>query len=246
MEKICFIYKIFCLDGDIGDVYIGSTSNQRISDRFSGHKTHYKNWKEGIKTHMTSFILFDKYGPENCVIEVLEQFAYDKNKIKERERYHIDINLCINIQLPGRSRKQYAIDNKEHLKLKALEYKKNNLIEINAKKKAYRDSHKEEYKAYCVANAEKFKKPIECECGSVVVTRNYCLHIKTQLHLDYLKTGVKKPETIPLNQVINCGCGKKYTYSNRLRHLKTKKHTDYLATINNIDIIQNDTENSKV
>jgi hypothetical protein len=188
MEKICFIYKIFCPNGDIGDVYIGSTTNQRINDRFTGHKVHYRNWKEGKKTHMTSFILFEKYGVENCVIEVLEQFAYDKDKIKERERYHIDINLCINIQMPGRSKKQYTIDNKEHLKIKALENKIKNWDAIKARKKIYQETHKEQYKTYCIANAEKFKKPIECECGSVVVTRNYCTHIKTKKHQNYLAT----------------------------------------------------------
>lgn len=196
MEKICFIYKIFCPDGDIGDVYIGSSTNKRANDRFCNHKVHYRNWKKGKKTHMTSFILFDKYGPENCVIEILEQFAYDKHKIKERERYHIDVNLCINIQLPGRSKKQYALDNKEHLKIKALENKIKNWDTIQAKKKEYNDSHKEEYKAYCVANKEKFQKPINCECGSVVGTRNYCSHLKTKIHQNYLATIINNIDNI--------------------------------------------------
>ena len=188
MEKICFIYKIFCPDGDIGDIYIGSTTNQRINDRFSGHKVHYKNWKEGKKTHMTSFILFEKYGVDNCVIEVLEQFTYDKNKIKERERYYIDINLCINIQMPGRSKKQYAIDNKEHLKIKAQENRIKNSVAIKARKKIYQETHKEQYKAYILANEEKFKKKHTCNCGSIYTIRNLSTHCKTQKHQNYLAT----------------------------------------------------------
>lgn len=177
MEKICFIYKIFCPDGDIGDVYIGSTTNQRINDRFTGHKVHYRNWKEGKKTHMTSFILFDKYGSENCVIEVLEQFFYNKDKIKERERYHIDINLCINIQLPGRSKKQYAIDNKEHLKIKAKELFEKNREQNLLKKKEYREKNKErDYESFV------------CSCGGKYTRQGISRHLKTKIHQNYLAT----------------------------------------------------------
>ena len=175
MEKICFIYKIFCPDGDIGDVYIGSTTNQRINDRFTGHKVHYRNWKQCKKTHMTSFILFEKYGIDNCVIEVLEQFTYDKNKIKERERYHIDINLCINIQMPGRSKKQYAIDNKEHLKIKAKELFEKNREQNLLKKKEYREKNK-----------ERDYEPFVCSCGGKYTRQGISRHLKTLKHTDYL------------------------------------------------------------
>ena len=62
------------------------------------------------------------------------------------------------------------------------------LDDIKEKKKAYRNSHKEEYKAYCIKNAEKFKTPINCQCGSVVTKRNYCTHIKTLKHIEYINS----------------------------------------------------------
>lgn len=237
METHAFIYKIFCPDGDEGDVYYGSSTNKRVNDRFVGHKVHFRNWKEGKKTHMTSFNLFEKYGVNNCVIEKVEDVVYtDKSTLVERERFYIDNNKCINIQLPGRTRKQYAEDNKEHRKIKANENKIKNWDIIQPKKKAYRDSHKEEYREYCLKNKEKFQTPVHCECGSICTSRNYSTHIKTQLHLDFIKTGIQKPETIPLNEVINCECGKQYTHSNRIRHKKSQKHLAYLKTLENIPL----------
>ena len=43
-----------------------------------------------------------------------------------------------------------------------------------------------------------------------------------------------------INKHNNCECGGNYLYRNFARHLKSQKHKNYLATINNIDIIQND------
>ncbi len=119
-NKKAFIYEIYSTDGDIGDVYIGSTTSP-IKQRLCGHKVHYRNWKQGIKTHMASFVLFEKYGLDNCFIRVLAEIPYNKIKLQELERHYIDYTLCINIQLPGRTKKQYAIDKKEHLKNKAKE-----------------------------------------------------------------------------------------------------------------------------
>ena len=187
METHAFIYKLFCPEGDEGDVYYGSSTNKRVNDRFIGHKVHFRNWKEGKKTHMTSFNLFEKYGVDNCVIEKVEDVIYtNKSTLVERERFYIDNNKCINIQLPGRTKKQYADDNREHLKIKKIEYNIKNKDVLQVKKKAYRDSHKEEYRAYCLKNKEKFQTPVHCDCGSISSLRNYSSHIKTKMHLDYL------------------------------------------------------------
>jgi len=195
METRAFIYKLFCPNGDEGDVYYGSSTNKRVNDRFIGHKCHFRNWKEGKKTHMTSFNLFEKYGVDNCVIEKVEDVVYiNKSTLVERERFYIDNNKCINIQLPGRTRKQYADENKEQLKIKKKEYRITNKEILQSKKKAYNDSHKEEYREYCLKNKEKFQTPVHCECGSICFSRRYSTHIKTKKHLAYLKS----IENIPL------------------------------------------------
>ena len=111
MTQTGFIYKLYCPTVENSDAYYGSSTNKRSNDRFIGHKVHYRNWKDGIKTHLTSFNLFDKYGVNNCALEVMENINFnDITELRERERYYIDNNPCINIQKPNRSKKQYADD----------------------------------------------------------------------------------------------------------------------------------------
>ena len=61
------IYKIepIC-DHDDGDVYIGSTTKQYLSQRMDTHRTGYKSWRIGKHGKTSSYILFEKYGIENC------------------------------------------------------------------------------------------------------------------------------------------------------------------------------------
>jgi hypothetical protein len=68
------IYKIEALNGEEGDVYIGSTCKQYLSQRMDKHRTSFKLWKEGKVNNVTSYNLFDKYGVENCNIILLETF----------------------------------------------------------------------------------------------------------------------------------------------------------------------------
>jgi hypothetical protein len=51
------------------EYYIGSTS-EPLSKRFNRHKNRFKN----EKCAETSKILFEKYGPETCYIELLEDY----------------------------------------------------------------------------------------------------------------------------------------------------------------------------
>ena len=53
------IYKIEPLEGEEGDVYIGSTTKQYLSQRMVEHRDSYKRWKSGAKIGKTSsYILF--------------------------------------------------------------------------------------------------------------------------------------------------------------------------------------------
>ena len=65
----CKIYKIEAIDAveSDGDIYIGSTTKQYLSQRMDCHRRDYVQWrKENSKvSRMTSFDIFDKYCKEN-------------------------------------------------------------------------------------------------------------------------------------------------------------------------------------
>jgi hypothetical protein len=149
------IYKI--TDIAYTKMYIGSTC-QPLSKRLSKHKNDYKVWKDGKKGKVTSFDLFDEFGIENCKIELIENFACNcKDELQKKEGEHIKNNDCVNKLIPGRTQKEFYIDNKD----KILEYKKKYYIDNKDNRKDYIEANKEKIKEskkeYREANKEKIK-----------------------------------------------------------------------------------------
>jgi hypothetical protein len=90
------IYKIEPRNGEEGDVYIGSTCDE-LSNRMKNHKSHYKSWKKGKSSKITSYELFDKYDVDNCVIVLIELFpCILKHELLTREAYYINFFKCVN------------------------------------------------------------------------------------------------------------------------------------------------------
>ena len=85
------IYKIY---SDLGDkIYIGCTTKQYLSQRMARHKYDYAYFKKCRKDNfafVTSYLLFDEYGPDNCKIELLEAFPCNSiDEIRKREAHYI-------------------------------------------------------------------------------------------------------------------------------------------------------------
>ena len=92
--KKSYIYKI--VDKGYNECYYGSTIT-RLSQRLSGHKSLYNKYKDGKAQFLTSFILFDKYGIDNCKIELVENYSCNsKTELNRREGYWIENNNCVN------------------------------------------------------------------------------------------------------------------------------------------------------
>ncbi|MDR3551446.1 MAG: hypothetical protein P4L31_08625 [Candidatus Babeliales bacterium] len=65
------IYKIIGLDPN-EKCYVGSTTKQYLSQRYTKHTGGYKRWKLGMKENkVSSFELFDLFGVDNCKIVLL-------------------------------------------------------------------------------------------------------------------------------------------------------------------------------
>ena len=128
------IYRIYSDKGDLQ--YYGSTT-QSLKQRFSEHKSRYTNAILKNKAQWTckSREIFSTYGIDNCCIELLEECMPEISK--ERERYYIENNNCVNKKIPGRviNIKEYHEEHKEHIleiKKKWYENKKESNIEYFA------------------------------------------------------------------------------------------------------------------
>ena len=112
-----------------------------------------------IKTYVTSYIVFEKYGVENCVINLLESVnANTSDELKAREAYYIKSLKCVNKIIPLRKPKEYRIDNQEVIQEKQKIYRKNNKDAILEKSKIYYENNKEHVKEYKKEYTKKIKK----------------------------------------------------------------------------------------
>ena len=147
-------------DHSEGDVYIGSTTKEYLSQRMTAHRSDYMRFKNGTRKHkLMSFDLFDKYGIENCDIILIESVeANSKDELVSREAHYIRTLKCVNRYIPLRTDKEYYQDNKD-------------------KKKEYRDN-----------NRENRKIKFTCECGSTLRKCDKASHFKTWKHQFYLVT----------------------------------------------------------
>tara|TARA_R110000796_G_C14491556_1_gene427817 strand:+ start:88 stop:519 length:432 start_codon:yes stop_codon:yes gene_type:complete len=113
------IYRI--VDNTNGNIYIGKTE-LTLTERLSKHKYDYKIGKNC----------------SSCII--LKNGDYDIELIEEtddesRERYHILNTDCVNVTIPGRTRKEYYEDNIEETKKYKKVWYKNNYDKVKEYKK---------------------------------------------------------------------------------------------------------------
>ncbi len=162
------IYKIVC--NITGKVYIGSTTRKYLSERLAHHRQDYELYKKGINGYITSFQVLEN---NDYHIILLENFPCDnKNERNARERHYIETIECVNKQLPGRTKKEYASANKE----KTDEYQKE-YREIN------KESIKSYRKAYYEINKEKVLAKAKCSICQIMVNK-LPRHLKTKKHID--------------------------------------------------------------
>ena len=196
MSKIGYIYKIFCkTDDDL--VYYGSTTQKRVCNRISGHNRSYKSWKLGKSSFVTSFSVIDTGDWDYMTVEKV--MHDDLFELRNRERYWIENNKCVNKNIPNTTPEERCKKYREENKEKIAEYKKDyyeeNKEKIAEYKKEYRDQNKakfaEKNKDYYEENKEKIaeykKKKATCECGCIVRRDGLGEHKKTKKHLDNIK-----------------------------------------------------------
>ena len=135
------IYKI--VDIGYNKCYIGSTTEE-LSMRMARHRAHFKLFlRDGKRSHVRSYDLFNEYGVENCKIELIEYYKCDTlQELRRKEGEHIKNTECVNKQVAGRTQKEYREDNKDRVQTNAKTRWKNieeNKDKIIAQKSEYRE-----------------------------------------------------------------------------------------------------------
>jgi hypothetical protein len=161
------IYKIEAINGDKEDIYVGSTTKAYLCQRMAGHKYLYKKWKLKETHKFTCFDIFDKYGVDNCTITLLETVnSNSKDELLAREAYYVRTLECVNRLIPGRTKKEYAVENREI---------------TNERNKKYYEKNKE-------ALLTKYNSKYTCECGSNICFGDKARHNKSKKHIEYLNS----------------------------------------------------------
>ena len=149
--------KIYIItDNGYTEKYIGSTT-QELSSRMAQHRAHYRRWKDGVSGSVSIFELFEKYGVENCKIQLLEEYPCEnKNQMMRREGYHILNEICVNKIVAGQTYKEYYEANKEQIQEYKKKYYEN---EENKKHKKEKDKqHYEENKENITQKVKEYRE----------------------------------------------------------------------------------------
>ena len=166
--------------------YIGSTC-QPLYKRLCQHRMNYKMFLAGKYHSVTSFniLQFDDH-----YIELLEEYVCEnKEQLTKKEgeliREHKD--SCVNRYIPGRTDKEWRLDNIEKLQIQKKQYNDDN----KDKMKQYYLHNKEDIKIKNKNNYEKNKNLLQqqrsvtylCECGIQIKLYDKERHSKSKKHI---------------------------------------------------------------
>jgi hypothetical protein len=138
------IYKIYCKNEDVKDVYVGSTT--RFNERLREHKKSCNN--NNCKNHNYKLyqIIRANGGWDNFeMVQIIKKPCKDKSEASAIERYYYELlNCTMNTFVPGRTQKEYDETNKDKKK----EYYKNNKEEKIIYQNEYYQNNKDKIKQY--------------------------------------------------------------------------------------------------
>ena len=171
------------------DIYIGSTCEKYLSNRFGGHKNAYKLWENGKMNNITSFKILQY---DDAFITLIEEYpCKSKYELEAREGYWIRQLDCVNRITPGRTPLEYK--RSEKYKSYDKKYRQNHLLEKQKYDKEYRDRNN-------TAISERRKVKHRCEICNVQIRKQHRLrHNRSLEHQQYeLIIDWKEPELRPI------------------------------------------------
>jgi hypothetical protein len=116
----------------------------------------------------------------NYYIELIES-TFDEEESFRLERYYIKTFECVNITIPGRTRKEYREDNRDEISIKKKAYRKENKDKMLKIDKKTREKHKDK-----ILDRNKIK--YTCECGPTLTVCNKVRHEKSLKHQNFINS----------------------------------------------------------
>ena len=159
------IYKLVCLDTDITDIYVGSTTSFKLRKR--EHKNSCNNEKSrGYNSYVYKFIRENGEWRNWDMILVESYPCKSSLDLRKREREIIEeLKSTLNKNIPSRTIKEYYEKKKE--------YYYDNKDKIAEQQKTYRNDNKQ-------------TQTITCDCGSTCRIYDEARHLKTIKHQNYI------------------------------------------------------------
>ena len=201
------IYKIVCLDPEVKDLYVGSTTN--LTKRKYGHKScctcptnkHYH-------LYVYQFIR-ENGGFDNWKFIVVRRYHDIETKeelVRKEGKYARLLHATLNKKVPGRTKSQYYKDNKDTI---IQEYKQINKEKLQETRKLYKQKHKEQISEYNKQYHEQ---------------NNASIRNRQRLYYEQNKDELNQRRL----EKIHCACGCIVSKGSMKRHQKTKKHNEIL------------------
>ena len=211
------IYKIYCNDNAVKEVYIGHTTN------FSQRKCCHKNTCNNIKSYLYNLKIYqfirEHGGWENWnMVEIAKYDCKDATEARIKEQYHYKLETStLNSIEPNPDKKIYKCDvcNIIFATLPKLDYHKKTNKHI---KKVTFMKMKQSDPNSCAENAAKFeclKCDFKCSKQS-----EFDRHLVTRKHKILTNTDTGLTEKTPTNFL--CECGKMYKHRQSLSFHKNK------------------------
>src|ERR1700691_2726718 len=107
------IYKI--VSNNTHMIYIGSTTSP-LSMRMAQHRSNFLRCRSGYGNHVSAYDILD-IDMDAQIFLVEEYPCYTVEALRARERYHIELNrdICVNMVIPGRTHKEYYEENRDKI-----------------------------------------------------------------------------------------------------------------------------------
>lgn len=180
------IYKLECLTS--GQVYIGSTTKQYLSQRLTAHVSDYKRWLNDKFRNVSSFEII---GNGNYQITLLEAYpCKSEDELKARERHWIESTTNVNRHIPTRTKAEWYEANVERIAEQKKQYRQDNAERLAERDKRYYQANieriTERQKTYRQANAERIAEKIQCPCGAEMRRDSIRRHERSKKHQEFL------------------------------------------------------------
>ena len=223
--------KIYCIRNSADDdIYVGSTT-QPLCKRMAAHKNKLK-----FKPHYKLYMKMAEIGLDNFYIELIENCPCEnKEELRKREGFFIREMGTLNSCIAGRSKKDWTIENHEHL----VEQRKQHYVEnknvIDKKNKEWRDTHIEEMKEYKKKHYDTNKDKLKLIHKEYYNNNKDLVNAKNQIYRDnhkaesaeYFKQYRKDNKALIKereSKTMICECGRQITCCAKSKHIKTKIH----------------------